>query len=72
MVEKGWPKEYKTNVCARLELVRGGLDASPGSEMYPYHPEGNFRHPEGWINWNASWNVGLAFLKMHSENSLPR
>ncbi|GAA4343601.1 cellulase N-terminal Ig-like domain-containing protein [Flaviaesturariibacter amylovorans] len=63
LVENGWPIHYKPDVCARLELCRGGLDASPGTEMYPYNPQGKFRHPEGWIIWNASWNVSLAFLQ---------
>jgi hypothetical protein len=70
VVEQGWPIGYKPDVCARLELVRGGLDASPGTEMYPYNPEGKYRHQEGWINWNASWNVGLSFLKMYQENKI--
>jgi hypothetical protein len=72
LVEKGWPKGFKLDITARLELCRGGLDASPGTEMYPYNPSGKFRHPEGWVNWNAAWNVGLAFLKMHSgTNAIP-
>ena len=65
LVEQGWPLGYKKDVCARLELCRGGIDASPGTEMYPFNPDGEYRHPEGWVNWNASWNVGLAFLKMN-------
>ncbi|WP_276371392.1 hypothetical protein [Chryseolinea sp. H1M3-3] len=68
LVERGWPIGYKLDVCARLEFCRGGLDASPGSEMYPYNPDGKYRHPEGWINWNASWNVSLAMLKQYREN----
>jgi hypothetical protein len=68
LVERGWPIGYKLDVCARLEFCRGGLDASPGSEMYPYNPDGRYRHPEGWINWNASWNVSLAMLKQYREN----
>ena len=65
LVEQGWPLGYKKDVCARLELCRGGIDASPGTEMYPFNPDGRYRHPEGWVNWNASWNVSLAFMKMN-------
>ncbi|HEY0944722.1 MAG TPA: hypothetical protein VGD81_05620 [Opitutaceae bacterium] len=60
LVERGWPLEYHRNVCARIELTRGAIVASPGSEKYPFNPEGKFRHPEGWVNFNAAWNVALA------------
>ncbi len=67
MVERGWPKHFPNDRTARLETCRGGLDASPGTEMYPDNPLGAYRHPEGWINWNASWNVGLAALELLVE-----
>lgn len=66
LVERGWPKGFRDDVCARLELCRGGIDASPGSEMYPNNPDGALRWPEGWINWNACWNVGLASFSLLS------
>ena len=62
LVERGWPHKFPENVCARLETTRGSLSASPGSEKYPFNPEGEFRHPEGWVNFNAAWNVSLAYL----------
>lgn len=63
LVERGWPKGHPDNICARLETTRGSLSASPGSEMYPFNPGGAFRHAEGWVNFNAAWNVALAYLK---------
>ncbi len=66
-IERGWPISYHEDVTARLETVRGSLDASPGSEMYGYNPEGKFRHPEGWVNWNAALNVGLAYINLNTD-----
>ncbi len=63
LVERGWPKRHPDGKCARLELCRGGIDASPGNEMYPDNPNGEYRWVEGWVNWNAAWNVGLAMLQ---------
>lgn len=60
LVERGWPVQYQHDVCARIELTRGAICASPGSEKYPFNPEANFRHAEGWVNFNAAWNVALA------------
>lgn len=60
LVERGWPVHYKPDTCARIETVRGALCASPGSEKFPFNPAGKFRHPEGWVNFNAAWNVALA------------
>jgi hypothetical protein len=62
LVERGWPHKFPENVCARLETTRGSLSASPGSEKYPFTPDGEFRHSEGWVNFNAAWNVSLAYL----------
>lgn len=64
-LERGWPKAFPADVCARLETVRGTLNSSCGTEMYPYNPAGAFRHPEGWTAFNAAWNVGLAFMSRH-------
>jgi hypothetical protein len=62
-VERGWPKHYKDNVCARLELCRGSLSSAPGTEMFPFNPEGAYRHPEGWVNYGAAWCLSLAYLR---------
>jgi hypothetical protein len=32
------------------------------SEMFPFNPEGSYRHPEGWVNYGASWCLSLAYL----------
>lgn len=63
-VERGWPKSHAHNVCARLELCRGSISSLPGSEMYPFNPEGAYRHAEGWVNYGAAWCVSLAYLKL--------
>jgi len=60
-VERGWPKKFRSNTCARLELVRGTLNSSASSEHYPFNPNTDFRHPEGWSAFNAAFNVGLAY-----------
>lgn len=62
-VERGWPKHYKEDVCARLELCRGSISSAPGTEMFPFNPEGAYRHPEGWVNYGASWCLSLAYLQ---------
>ncbi|MEN8844412.1 MAG: hypothetical protein ABF323_10575 [Lentimonas sp.] len=62
-IERGWPKHYKLDVCARLEDVRGNIASLPGSEMYPFHPGKAFRHPEGWANYGASWCISLSYLQ---------
>lgn len=59
--ERGWPKKFPDNVCARLELVRGTISSVAASEHYPFNPEGPFRHPEGWVAFNSAFNVGLAY-----------
>ncbi|WP_156454150.1 MULTISPECIES: hypothetical protein [unclassified Sphingomonas] len=61
-VERGWPVHYPPDICARLELVRGTLSSSASNEHYPYNPSGAFRHPEGWVAFNASYNMSLAEL----------
>ena len=66
-LERGWPVQHSHNVCARLELCRGSLDSSPGTEMYPFNPEGAYRHREGWVNYGAAWCISLSYL--HSDVS---
>jgi hypothetical protein len=60
-VERGWPKKFTDDTCARLELVRGTLSSTAASEHYPNNPDGPYRHPEGWTAFNAAFNVGLAY-----------
>lgn len=70
-VERGWPKHYKENVCARLETCRGSISSAPGTEMFPFNPEGAYRHPEGWVNYGASWCLSLAYLKFDQAGTTP-
>jgi hypothetical protein len=74
--EMGFPKSsaagrigHKLNVCARLELCRGSISSGPGSEMFPFNPEGAFRHAEGWVNYGASWCVSLSYLQFDSARN---
>lgn len=62
-LERGWPKKFSDNVCARLELCRGAISSGPGTEMFPFHPEGSYRHAEGWVNYGAAWCLSLAWLE---------
>ncbi len=62
-IERGWPKSYKDNVCARLERCRGSISSAPGSEMFPFNPEGAYRHAEGWVNYGAAWCLSLAYFE---------
>jgi hypothetical protein len=64
-VERGWPKKFARNTCARIELCRGGLNSTCASEHYPFTPGGAFRHCEGWVNFNTAFNVGLAYAMWH-------
>ena len=70
-IERGWPVGHKLNVCARLELCRGSLSAGPGSEMFPFKPEGAYRHAEGWVNYGSAWCVSLAYLHLDSAGRRP-
>lgn len=70
-VERGWPIEHTLNKCARLETVRGSLSSLPGSEMYPFNPDGKFRHPEGWVNYGAAWCISLSYLEFDREQTTP-
>jgi hypothetical protein len=69
-VERGWPKAFAANVCARLELVRGTLNATCNTEHYPYNPVHEFRHVEGWTAFNAAFNVSLAWACQMNGPSL--
>lgn len=66
-VDNGFPYRYHDDVCARLELCRGSLSSLPGTEMYPFNPEGKNRWPEGWTAYNAAWNVALAYLNFYEQ-----
>jgi hypothetical protein len=63
---------------ARLELCRGSISSGPGSEMFPFNPEASCRHPEGWVNYGASWCMSLAYFEFdktrrttHSRSQQP-
>lgn len=66
-IERGWPVGYKDNVCARLELCRGSISSAPGSPMFPFNPDGAYRHPEGWVNYGAAWCLSLAYLEFDRQ-----
>lgn len=68
-IERGWPMGYKADVCARLEQCRGSISSSPGSEMFPFNPDGSYRHPEGWVNYGAAWCLSLAYLEFDRRSS---
>lgn len=62
-IERGWPKSHPDNICARLELCRGSISSAPGSEMFPFNPDGPYRHAEGWVNYGAAWCLSLAYFE---------
>ncbi|MCW1925297.1 discoidin domain-containing protein [Luteolibacter arcticus] len=70
-IDRPWPKKFPNNHCARLELCRGSISSGPGSEMYPFNPEGSYRHAEGWVNYGATWCISLAYLEFDRTNSKP-
>lgn len=70
-IERGWPVGHKLDICARLETCRGSVSSGPGSEMFPFNPEGAFRHAEGWVNYGASWCVSLAYLQFNTAATTP-
>jgi hypothetical protein len=70
-IERGWPEHYKKDVCARLELCRGSISSAPGSEMFPFNPKGKYRHPEGWVNYGASWCISLAYVQFDQAGTTP-
>ncbi|MBM4155424.1 MAG: hypothetical protein FJ221_10415 [Lentisphaerae bacterium] len=61
-VEFGWFKFYPGGI-GRLAEARFVIDGSPKDGHYPYHPEkGDFGWTEGWVQFNAAFNVSLAHL----------
>ncbi len=70
-VDRGWPRHYTNNVCARLETVRGSIDTSCGSEAYPFYPNAKYRHAEGWVNYGASWITSLAYINWDRSGDSP-
>ena len=61
-VEHGWFKFYPGGI-GRLAEARFVIDGSPKDGHYPYHPErGDYGWTEGWIQFNVSFNVSLAYL----------
>jgi hypothetical protein len=70
-IERPWPKKFPDNHCARLELCRGSISSGPGSEMFPFNPEGAYRHAEGWVNYGATWCISLAYLEFDRVKSSP-
>jgi hypothetical protein len=70
-IERPWPKKFPNNHCARLELCRGSISSGPGAEMYPFNPEGAYRHAEGWVNYGATWCISLAYFEFDRMKSNP-
>jgi hypothetical protein len=66
-IERGWPIGHKLDVCARLELTRGSISSAPGSEMFPFNPDGAYRHAEGWVNYGAAWCLSLAYFEFDRQ-----
>lgn len=65
-IEKPWTHpDKRKDICARLEITRGSLSSLPGSEMYPFNPNGRPRHGEGWTGYNAGWNLSIAYLNFY-------
>ena len=60
-IERGFPKKYHEDWCARLELCRGTLNSNAADEHFPFNPTAGFRHCEGWTAFNAAFNVSLAY-----------
>ena len=59
--ETAWTPAY-SGAAAYLENVRGALASGPGSEHFPYNPEAQKRWNEGWVNFNAAFNMGLSYM----------
>ena len=70
-IERPWPRKFPGDRCARLELCRGSIASGPGSEMYPFNPEGGYRHAEGWVNYGATWCISLAYLEFDRVKFTP-
>jgi len=61
-VEHGWFKFHAGGI-GRLAEARFVIDGSPKNAHYPYHPElGDIGWTEGWVQFNADFNVSLAYL----------
>jgi hypothetical protein len=61
-VEFGWFK-YHHGGIGQLAEARFVIDGSPKDGHYPYHPEkGDFGWTEGWVQFNAPFNLALAWL----------
>ena len=71
LIERDWPNKFPNGHCAWLELCRGAICASPGTDMYPFNPDGKFLHSEGWVNFNAAWNVSLAWFAWDAAKRAP-
>jgi hypothetical protein len=68
-VEHGWYSFHKGGI-GQLEHARFVIDGSPKNQHFPYHPEvGNVGWTEGWVQFNAAFNISLAYLA-HAETSL--
>ncbi len=70
-VARGWPVAYKNDICARLELCRGSISTSCGTESYPFKPNGEYRHVEGWIMYGAVWMNSLAYMSFDRAGTRP-
>ena len=70
-VARGWPVAYKNDICARLELCRGSISTSCGSESYPFNPNGEYRHVEGWVMYGAVWLNSLAYMSFDKSGIKP-
>jgi hypothetical protein len=72
-IDSAWPfPDLRKDVCARLEHTRGSLSSLPGSEMYPFNPNGKPRHGEGWTVYNSCWNLSIAYLNFYEKVSNPK
>lgn len=67
-VEYGWFKFYPGGI-GRLAEARFVIDGSPKNAHYPYHPEvGDIGWTEGWIQFNAAFDISLAYLAWSETN----
>lgn len=61
-VEYGW-YSYHHGGIGQLAEARFVFDGAPKNGHYPYHPEvGNIGWTEGWVQFNAAYNISLAYL----------
>lgn len=59
--ETAWTPAY-SGAAAWLEGSVGVLNSGPGSEHFPYNPTAGKRWNEGWVNFNASFNMALSYM----------